>query len=409
MSITPAVLARTRKFEGSVAHMYLDTVGEVTIGTGHLVASATAAGTLVLIVSATGKAATTAQKKSEYAEMKKQLPGKKPGYYKGFATLEISSAESDSLLLADLTRAEGDLKSIFSGYSAFPGGAQEALIDMAFNLGKTNFLEYEQLIAACKAADWKRAAAESHRNGIPADRNDEIRQLFESLAPKPAVRELAHEALAALARTLSEQPSGLSSAAGVRRMSVELNSGSVMARVIVDTAEPAAAITRLRALPESCRDGMCFHALASDDLEIGEHVPGASEVATCGAIVKKIRRTDPEFATLVRCENGAVRFKDEEGTGADRMMSPRLRDALDKLAAATSLEWPGTRLRVTEAWDEDNEHAGTSLHYEGRAADLTTDPIDPRKLGRLGRLAATCGFDWVLYENAAHLHVSVRR
>lgn len=409
MTITPAMLARTRKFEGSVPHMYLDTAGEVTIGTGHLVPNATSAGTLVLKVASTGKAATQAQKKAEYAEMKKQAAGKRPSYYKDFATLELESAEADALLLADLTRAEADLKSIFGGYSGFPASAQEALIDMAFNLGKTKFLKYTELITACNAADWKRAAAESHRNGIPVARNDEIRELFMSLVPTPAAHELAHAALSALATTLAEQPIPLSASAGVRRITIELTSASLTARVAVETAVPARAPALGASVPESCRDALCFDAFASDDLTIGQHVPADSEVAICGEFTKKIRRTDPEFATLVRCDNNAIRFKDEEGTGADRMMSPRLRDALEGLATATATEWPGTRLRVTEAWDENDEHAGTSLHYEGRAADLTTEPIDPAKLGRLGRIATKCGFDWVLYENAAHLHVSVRR
>ncbi len=90
------------------------------------------------------------------------------------------------------------------------------------------------------------------------------------------------------------------------------------------------------------------------------------------------------------------------------MMSAKLRTALEKLATATATEWTGTKLRVTEAWDENNEHAGNSLHYEGRAADLTTYPIDPSKLGRLGRLAVGAGFDWVWYENVAHIHASVK-
>ena len=89
-------------------------------------------------------------------------------------------------------------------------------------------------------------------------------------------------------------------------------------------------------------------------------------------------------------------------------MTRRLKTRLDVLAGFVKAEWPGTILRVTEAWDEDDEHGANSVHYEGRAADLTTWPIDNSKLGRLGRLAVRAGFDWVFYENAAHIHVSLR-
>lgn len=144
------------------------------------------------------------------------------------------------------------------------------------------------------------------------------------------------------------------------------------------------------------------------DLSQGQKVPNASELVTCGPITKKITRTDPEFAGLVTNTNAKIVFKDEENTGADRMMTPRLKSKLDSLANVVASEWPGAKLRVTEAWDEDNEHADASLHYEGRAADLTTNPVDGAKLGRLARLAVDAGCDWVFFEDSSHIHVSVK-
>ena len=146
-----------------------------------------------------------------------------------------------------------------------------------------------------------------------------------------------------------------------------------------------------------------------DNLKLGQKVPNRSEVATSGPIAKKIKRTDPEFASLVSNQNDKIVFKDEEHTGADRMMTPRLRDRLDALADLVAAEWTGVKLRVTEAWDENNEHSATALHYEGRAADLTTFPIDGGKLGRLARLAVDAGCDWVFFEDSRHVHVSMKK
>jgi hypothetical protein len=150
-------------------------------------------------------------------------------------------------------------------------------------------------------------------------------------------------------------------------------------------------------------------AASAGNLSQGQKVPNASETATCGAITKKIKRSDPEFSTLVSNQNASIVFKDEEHTGADRVMTTRMRDKLDALALLVSAEWSGVKLRVTEAWDENNEHSSAALHYEGRAADITTNPPDGAKLGRLARLAVNAGFDWVLYEDTRHVHVSVKK
>jgi len=91
------------------------------------------------------------------------------------------------------------------------------------------------------------------------------------------------------------------------------------------------------------------------------------------------------------------------------MMTPRLKAKLDELADLVKKEWPSNKLRVTEGWDESNEHAANSTHYEGRAADITVSDQDNGKLGRLAQLASDAGFDWVWYENAVHVHVSVTK
>jgi GH24 family phage-related lysozyme (muramidase) len=90
----------------------------------------------------------------------------------------MADSDIDALIAADVTRFETSLAAALPNWNTYPAPAQEALFDMAFNLGLGGLQKFPSLLAAVDAGQWDVAAAQCHRKGIGESRNQETAALF---------------------------------------------------------------------------------------------------------------------------------------------------------------------------------------------------------------------------------------
>lgn len=180
---------RLRDHEGVIPHMYLDTLGYVTAAVGHLLADVEAAKKLPFLrgVSgldgAAGTPATPEEIEFEFNAVKAMKPAMLPEFYRARTMLRLPADAIDILLDQDVAGFAGTMEKLLPGFGAFPETAQEALLDMAFQLGAGGLMQkFPHLILAVKARDWNACAVNCHRTGIQEWRNTATAGLFKRSA-----------------------------------------------------------------------------------------------------------------------------------------------------------------------------------------------------------------------------------
>jgi len=171
-----AVIARLKEFEGCTNFLYRCTGGEVTIGIGH--ALQTAANALRLTWQVGGAPASPGQVQSDYQAVAAAPLGQVATAYQHLTQCRLADADAEALVAADVNAFEAQLLKALPNWNSYPGPAQEALFDMAFNLGLGGLLKFPTLLKAVDEGDWATAAAQCHRRGIQDSRNQATAQLF---------------------------------------------------------------------------------------------------------------------------------------------------------------------------------------------------------------------------------------
>ncbi|MCL4295104.1 MAG: hypothetical protein KJ077_05225 [Anaerolineae bacterium] len=191
---------------------------------------------------------------------------------------------------------------------------------------------------------------------------------------------------------------------------------------IVQPTLPAAPVTYLLPTPpiKAIPEPVCLQP----ELAAGEHIAASgsyteTERSASTPMLCHLERNSCGYNQLVGIVDPTIVYKREEAPPYDMediLVHPAMIPPLARLNQLIQAEWGGAyQLRVSDAYDSLLEHdppeskpaTRYSLHYEGRAIDLTLWPVDQSKYGRLCALAHCAGFDWVLDEGT-HCHASIR-
>jgi len=159
------------------------------------------------------------------------------------------------------------------------------------------------------------------------------------------------------------------------------------------------------------------------ELAFDQHISASgsytmTQTEAAGPMVCRIAPNSCAMAYMVGNLDATIVFKREEAPPydvEDIKMHPSMLMPLYQLNKLVQEEWNGqVQLRITDAYDSLLEHdlnqsdpdRKYSLHFEGRAVDLTTWPIDLNRYPRLCALAHCAGFDWV-HNEGGHCHAAI--
>jgi len=158
-------------------------------------------------------------------------------------------------------------------------------------------------------------------------------------------------------------------------------------------------------------------------LDTNQHVSARgsyteTQRSAAGRMVCRIEPDSCAYFMLVGNFDSTIIFKGEEippYNQEDNLMHPAMLLPVSRINEFVKDEWDGEMtLRVTEAYDSRLEHnleqpdldSRASLHFEGRAIDLTLWPNDRNNYSRLCALAHCAGFDWV-HNEGNHCHAAI--
>ncbi|MFV0624967.1 hypothetical protein ACBY01_13295 [Sphingomonas sp. ac-8] len=172
--------------EGFIAHFYLDTVSQVTVGYGTMLPNAASTASIEMLVARTQKIATAKEKADEWQAIRALSAAGSANNltaqaFQRHASLIMLRGEAERLFDLKLNGFLTMLRANYPGFDKFPEDAQVAMLDMAYNLGNrihTVFRNFTRAVNQRGGPDWVAVAKQSNRPQLSAQRNREVYDLF---------------------------------------------------------------------------------------------------------------------------------------------------------------------------------------------------------------------------------------
>ena len=162
------------RWEGSVPHMYRDTLGYVTVGVGNLVHDGLDAVSLPFLVDG-DRRATPEEIGDDFLRVIALAKGMPARAYRAPnpPRVELSQASIGDLLRNRLDREFlPGIRRLLPDFDSYPEPAQSALVDLAFNVGVSGLSTFSHLVSACRGRNWASAAQSCHVKGVREERHD---------------------------------------------------------------------------------------------------------------------------------------------------------------------------------------------------------------------------------------------
>ncbi len=194
-SVKTKISLKIEEYEGRYNHLYLDSLGKITIGIGHLVKNRNAVSSIAMYSTKNSqpfKLASLIEKQTEYDAMAKQKKGYKASWYKQHTKLIMKDIDIDTQLKTHISSFYKELTDYYkktngfkSDFDNFPINVQIALFDMTFNLGITRLKNtFTKFNNAIQKEDWATAAKQSNRPQVNGIRNAYVKGLFNGITQK---------------------------------------------------------------------------------------------------------------------------------------------------------------------------------------------------------------------------------